>query len=106
MDKIIKNNQFEKIHKSSSTYQQQKMNFLDNLQPDDFRNGESFNQAEVIIDNINEALRQAIINKKNSGDFITKSLARLFREDSLAIEKAMILSEVYLLQFTPFSTQN
>jgi hypothetical protein len=84
MEELIKN------------YRQQKMDFLDNLQPDDLRNGESFNQAEAIIDKINQALHNAVLNQKNPAEFIKKSLATLFRENSPAIKKATELAELYL----------
>lgn len=80
----------------TKNYQQQKMNFLDNLHPDDLRNGESFNQLEMIIDNINQALCDHIINKKNPTEFIYKSLNNLFREDSPARALAVNLANVYL----------
>ncbi len=77
-------------------YQQEKMNFLDSLQPDDLRNGESFNQMEKILDNINQAFYVATINNKNPEDSINKSLTNLFRENSPAIALAMNLAQTYL----------
>jgi hypothetical protein len=77
------------------TYQQQKMDFLDNLQPDDLRNGESFNQMGAILDNINEAFYNAKINNKNPEEFINKSLTNLFRENSQAIASAKNLAQIY-----------
>lgn len=77
-------------------YQQQKEGFLDNLQPDDFRNAASFNQIGDIIEQLNKALYQATIKKENSEDFIKKAATHLFREDSLAIAKLIDLSNIYL----------
>lgn len=77
-------------------YKRQKMDFLDSLQPNDFRNGGSFNQAEIIIDKLNESLLKAVINKKDGNDFINKAVNNLFRNDSPAIEKAINLSKTYL----------
>lgn len=77
-------------------YQQQKQDFLDNLQPDDFRNGGSFNQAETIIDQLNNALHQAVISKKDPEEFINKAVSNLFREDSLARDGAIKLFRGYL----------
>ncbi len=77
-------------------YTKQKIEFLDSLQPDDFRNGGSFNQAEIIIDELNEALYRAVLNKKNPEEFITKAVTHLFRENSSAVEKAINLSRSFL----------
>lgn len=78
-------------------YQQQKIKFLDNLQPDDFRNGGSFNQAEIIIDKLNNALYRAVIDKKEDPEkFIRKAVTHLFRDNSLVIEKAINLAMFYL----------
>ena len=77
-------------------YTKQKTDFLDSLQPNDFRNGGSFNQAEIIIDKLNESLLKAVLNKKNSENFIEKAASNLFRNDSPAIEKAIKLSKAYL----------
>ena len=84
------------MEESLKNYHQQKMDFLDSLQPDDLRNGESFNQLEKIIDNINQACLKAVINQENANEFITKALKNLFREDSSAIAKATSLAETYL----------
>ena len=81
----------------ATNYQKQKIDFLDNLTPDDFRNGGSFNQAEIIIDEINKALYRAVTEKKEDPEkFIQKALNNLFRENSPAIPKALKLSEIYL----------
>jgi hypothetical protein len=64
MTQIISSNQNKPPQELATNYQQQKADFLDNLQPDDLRNGETFNQAEMIIDKLNEALYQTVINKK------------------------------------------
>ncbi|NBV06760.1 MAG: hypothetical protein EBS06_05950 [Proteobacteria bacterium] len=77
-------------------YQQQKTDFLDNLQPDDFRNGSSFNQAEIIIDEINKALYQAFLRKENPEEFIKKAVGNLFRENSQVAAKAINLANIYL----------
>lgn len=81
-------------------YKQQKADFLDSLQPDDFRNGGSFNQLEMIFDELNEAFLQATINKKNPEEFIAKALRHLFRENSSAIAKAIDLANSYVLHKT------
>jgi hypothetical protein len=86
-------NIFDKIMEN---YKRQKMDFLDSLQPNDFRNGGSFNQAEIIIDKLNEGLYKAVINKKDGDEFINKAAENLFRNDSPAIEKAINLSKAYL----------
>lgn len=39
----------------SQDYLEKRSNFLDNLEPSDFRNGESFNLAASIIDQIIQA---------------------------------------------------
>ncbi|MES2677466.1 MAG: hypothetical protein V4612_04040 [Pseudomonadota bacterium] len=80
----------------TKNYQQQKMIFLDNLAPDDLRNGESFNQVEMIIDNIHQALCKAIANQKNPQEFLNKALENLFREGSCAKAKAIDLTNIYL----------
>lgn len=72
------------------------MDFLDSLQPDDFRNGGTFNQSEKIIDELNEAFYNAALNKKNPTDFIKKAAHNLFRENSTAAEKLIKLSQTYL----------
>ncbi len=78
--------------KLAANYQQQKMAFLDNLAPDDLRNGESFNQAEMIIDNIH----QALFKTKNPTEFLNKALDNLFREGSSAKTKMINLTNAYL----------
>jgi len=82
--------------KISAKYQQQKMDFLDSLQPDDFRNGGSFNQASDIIEQLNKALHRAALNKENPVEFITKAVTHLFRENSPAVAKAINLAQIYL----------
>lgn len=77
-------------------YKNQKADFLDNLQPNDFRNGGSFNQAEIIIDELNKALHKAVLKEENAEEFITKALAHLFRTNSPAIPKAISLSRSYI----------
>ena len=69
-------------------YQKQKMEFLDSLQPDDFRNGGSFNQAELIIDELCEAAS----HKENPQEFIEKAATHLFRENSSAVAKLINLA--------------
>jgi len=79
-----------------ANFKRQKANFLDELKPTDFRNGGSFNQAEIIIDQLNDSLYKAVLNKKNSEGFIKKAVEHLFRQDSSAVEKAIRLSQIYL----------
>ena len=81
---------------SKINYKQQKADFLDGLQPDDLRNGGSFNQAEIIFDELNHAFLQATINQKNPQEFIAKALNHLFRENSPAIAKAISLANAYV----------
>jgi hypothetical protein len=81
---------------SKINYEQQKADFLDSLQPDDLRNGGSFNQAEIIFDELNNAFLQATINQKNPQEFIAKALNHLFRENSPAIAKAISLANSYV----------
>jgi hypothetical protein len=90
----MKNNQDRQ--KLVENYAQQKANFLDNLQPDDFRNGGSFNQAEFIIDELNKALRKAVVKGENADEFIKKAVGHLFREGSAAAGQAVELAKVYL----------
>lgn len=80
----------------SKNYKQQKMDFLDSLQPDDFRNAASFNQADIIIDEINKALCLAVAKKEDPLEFITKAAKTLFRENSPAIVQLIKLSQFYL----------
>ncbi len=84
------------INDKKAKYQQQKMAFLDSLQPDDFRNGGSFNQAENIIDDLNKALRRAVTKQENAQDFIAKAAKNLFRENSAAAEGIIALANIYL----------
>lgn len=72
------------------------MALLDSLEPNDLRNGESFNHAEMILDNINQSYYQHFQDNKNPQDFITKSMEKLFRQDSPMITKAIVLAELYL----------
>jgi hypothetical protein len=81
----------KKSAKLIAKYRQQKMEFLDSLQPDDFRNGGSFNQAEIIIDELIEAA----ITKQNPQEFMAKALSHLFRENSAAVKKAIEFAEIY-----------
>lgn len=80
----------------AAKYRQQKMAFLDSLQPNDFRNGGSFNQAEIIIDQLNQSLYRALLNQEDPTDFIKKAVSHLFRQDSPAVEQAINLSNSYL----------
>jgi len=77
-------------------YNQQKTDFLDSLQPDDFRNGGSFNQVESIIDNLNDQFYRNFLDKKNHEEFIEKAVKNLFRENSLVAQKAVDLAKAYL----------
>lgn len=81
---------------TANNYKQQKMDFLDSLQPNDFRNPASFNQIEMIIEQLNQALDRVAINKGNSEKFINKVMANLFRADSSARLKAINLLNAYL----------
>lgn len=81
------------------TYNNRKENFLDSLQPDDFRNGESFNKTEIIIDKINEAFHQNTINGKAAEELLDKALSNLFREGSQSAKEAKILAQSYLALF-------
>lgn len=72
----------------AENYQKQKMEFLDSLQPDDFRNGGSFNQAELIIDE----LCKAASHKENPQEFIEKAAMHLFRENSSVVVKIVSLA--------------
>ncbi len=83
-------------NKQEEIYKRQKIDFLDSLQPDDFRNGESFNQAEFIIDKINENAFRTALNKKDPQEFVLKALTHLFREDSEVVKKAVNLANIYL----------
>ncbi len=83
-------------NKQDENYKRQKINFLDSLQPDDFRNGESFNQAEFIIDKINENAFRAALNKKDPREFVLKAVSHLFRQDSQMVKKATDLADIYL----------
>ena len=82
--------------KIEEIYKQLKTDFLDNLLPDDFRNGGSFNQADMIIEHLNKALYNAVMKNENGEEYIKKAVTHLFREDSLAVAKAIELSRVYL----------
>lgn len=79
----------QKTKELSTNYQKQKMDFLDSLQPDDFRKGASFNQSEIIIDQLNKAIQRMVSNKENPEIFIKKAVANLFREDSSVAKKAI-----------------
>ena len=54
----------------AENYQKQKMEFLDSLQPDDFRNGGSFNQAEIIIDDLNKEIIEFLAEVEFSYQFL------------------------------------
>lgn len=84
------------IEKLKADYAQKKADFLDELQPDDFRNGASFNQAEQILDQLNRALLVHAKKNEDTQEFIKKAVEHLFREGSLAAEKAIQLSDIYL----------
>ncbi len=91
---MIKNNRQQE--ELIANYYRQKTDFLDSLRPDDFRNGSSFNQAEIIIDQLNEGLYRATIKNENSAEFIQKAAKHLFRENSPMVAQAVNLSEIYL----------
>lgn len=84
------------IKEKEENYTKQKMAFLDNLQPDDFRNGGSFNDASGIIEQINKAYYKSFINDEGFEEFLKKALGNLFRENSDAINKAINLANSYL----------
>lgn len=77
---------------NNQNYQQQKAEFLDSLSPDDFRNGGSFNQAELIIDELFSSASETTDPVK----FVTKAVSHLFRENSPVVGKAISLIEKYL----------
>ncbi len=79
-------------HKETAEYKLQKAEFLDNLQPDDFRNGGSFNQAEDIINQLNKGALQ----QKDPQEFIRKAVSHLFREGSPNVAKAIDLANLYI----------
>ncbi len=79
-----------------TNYAQKKSEFLDSLEPDDFRNAGSFNQAEQIIDQLYKSLFNAVEKNENPQEFIIKAVTHLFRADSLAAGKAIELSKSYL----------
>ena len=76
-------------------YNRRKADFLDSLQPCDFRNAASFNQAHIIIDELKKASDKVAADGGDLQEFILKAAQRLFREDSLAIEKliAVVLGD-------------
>ncbi|MFT6077635.1 MAG: hypothetical protein ACJA02_001121 [Myxococcota bacterium] len=88
------------MHKSLEIYQQQKMDFLDNLSPDDLVNGENFNQIEDIIDKINQNYHGSFLRNEDHHKFIKKAFENLFRQNSLVIAKAIDLAEIYLNERT------
>jgi hypothetical protein len=53
-------------------------------------------QIKLQLLQLNEALYQAVINKKDPEKFIKKAIANLFREDSSVTIKAINLSSSYL----------
>ena len=77
-------------------YRRQKMEFLDQLQPDDFRNGESFNQAGDIIDQINQSLYSKMTSGVDIEEFIHKAMNGLLRQKSQALPKAINLAQSYI----------
>lgn len=77
----------------TTNYQKQKTDFLDSLQPDDFRNAASFNFTEVVIDQL---LRNAISCKEDREEFIKKSVNHIFRENSQVADKITNLVRLYL----------
>jgi hypothetical protein len=77
-----------------SQYQKEKSKFLDLLKPDDFRNPSTFNQAEIIIDQLSKSCLKA--REGNSDEFMLKAASNLFRQDSLAADAAIKLAKIYL----------
>ena len=49
-----------------------------------------------IINKIHKSLHQAILNNKDPEEYIEKSFSNLFRENSDALQKAKVLSKLYL----------
>lgn len=89
ISELFSNDKNTKIKMTKAeNYQKQKMEFLDSLQPDDFRNGGSFNQAELIIDE----LCKAASHKENPQEFIEKAAIHLFRENSSVVVKIVSLA--------------
>ncbi len=86
----------KKAKELEKNYKQQKMDFLDSLEPDDFRNGENFNLAEKIINQINEAYYKKSLNGEDALEFINKAFLNLFRENSKAIIRAIEVSNYYV----------
>ena len=80
------------VIKKAEKYEQQKRDFLDSLQPDDFRNAASFNQVDFIL----EEISKSAINKENPLDFFEKAASHLFREGSPVVAKAIDLFRVYI----------
>ncbi len=89
-------NKQRKSAELSENYQNEKVSFLDDLHPNDFRNGASFNQAELIVETLNKAMYSSFLKKENPEEFIKKAALNLFRQDSPAIAKLMKLSRCYL----------
>ena len=88
---MTKNNQ-----EKTANYRKQKMDFLDELQPDDFRNGGSFNQADMIMDELAKAALKHALKQENSEEFISKAVSHLFRENSPAVKKAIALLNAFI----------
>lgn len=79
------------VIKKAEKYEQQKRDFLDSLQPDDFRNAASFNQVDFIL----EEISKSAINKENPLEFFEKAASHLFREGSPAVVKAVDIFKSY-----------
>ncbi len=77
-------------------FHEERSAFLDSLQPDDFRNGASFNSSAEIIDQLNNAFLQRAKNCQDQDEFMQKALDHLFRDNSSAKEKAFNLAKSYL----------
>jgi len=89
-------NQHKKSEELADKYKEQKIDFLDELQPDDFRNGGSFNQAEIILEQLNKGAYRAVLAKEDPQEFVAKAVTHLFRENSHAVKKAINLSNAYI----------
>ena len=79
-----------------SQYQKIKAQFLDQLQPDDFRNPSSFNVAEKIIDQLNKSCFEKSLSNKAIDEFVSKAVFHLFRKDSQAAARAIEIAKIYL----------
>jgi hypothetical protein len=80
---------------SAENYSKQKAKLLDKLEPCDLRNGESFSQAEDIIDKIIKSYHSKSLNNDNPEEFIRKAFLNFLRQDSVILEEFVNLSKLY-----------